>query len=370
MATLTQPSPSIHVASQSQPESLEAAPVRDALAAWLREQTDARVVTIEALSKLTGGAIQENWALSVRVEGGPFAGLHDWVVRTDSPSSIAVSRSRAEEFALLEAAFKTGATVPEPLWLNADGLRSVGSSSVSQGRSFFVMKRVGGTASGHLLTSDPKLVEDPDALSYSLGQNLARIHSIAPGHPGLAFLPEPEQHAALADIARYRAHLDDLGECNPILEWALRWCEKNAPSPLAPRLIHRDFRTGNYMVDAGRLSGILDWEFAGWGDRREDLGWFTARCWRFARPDREAGGISAIEPFLAGYRSEADLAISEPELRFWQIMAHLRWAVIALQQAARHTSGEQRSLELALTAQLVPGLELEIVRLIDGGFDD
>ena len=42
-------------------------------------------------------------------------------------------------------------------------------------------------------------------------------------------------------------------------------------------------------------------------------------------------------------------------------MAHVRWAVIACQQAARHVSGEQLSLELALTQHLVPELELEIL---------
>ena len=47
-------------------------------------------------------------------------------------------------------------------------------------------------------------------------------------------------------------------------------------------------------------------------------------------------------------------------------MAHLRWAVIALQQAERHRSGSQRSLELALTAHIVPELEQEILDLTAG----
>ncbi len=40
-------------------------------------------------------------------------------------------------------------------------------------------------------------------------------------------------------------------------------------------------------------------------------------------------------------------------------MAHLRWAVIALQQAQRHTAGGERSLELALTGRIVHELEYE-----------
>jgi hypothetical protein len=44
-------------------------------------------------------------------------------------------------------------------------------------------------------------------------------------------------------------------------------------------------------------------------------------------------------------------------------MAHIRWAVIAADQAQRHLSGEDRSLELALTGHIVPELEWEILRM-------
>jgi hypothetical protein len=46
-------------------------------------------------------------------------------------------------------------------------------------------------------------------------------------------------------------------------------------------------------------------------------------------------------------------------------MATVRWVVIALQQAARHWSGAEPSLELALTAHIVPGLELDLLTMIE-----
>jgi hypothetical protein len=43
-------------------------------------------------------------------------------------------------------------------------------------------------------------------------------------------------------------------------------------------------------------------------------------------------------------------------------MAHLRWAVIALQQGRRMTAGGETSLELALTGRLYPpALELAVL---------
>ena len=50
---------------------------------------------------------------------------------------------------------------------------------------------------------------------------------------------------------------------------------------------------------------------------------------------------------------------------FWQVMAEIRWAVIALQQAARNRSGQEMSLELALSGYLVPEMEVNMLTLID-----
>jgi hypothetical protein len=46
-------------------------------------------------------------------------------------------------------------------------------------------------------------------------------------------------------------------------------------------------------------------------------------------------------------------------------MAHIRWAVIALQQRERHRSGVERALELALTGHLLSDLEQEILALTE-----
>jgi len=44
-------------------------------------------------------------------------------------------------------------------------------------------------------------------------------------------------------------------------------------------------------------------------------------------------------------------------------MAHINWAIIALQRADRYVKGGEASLLLALTAHVVPGLEWEILNL-------
>ncbi len=316
-------------------------------------------VQLVSWQRLSGGAIQENVAVEALVASGAHAGRHDWVIRMDAPSAVAVSHSRANEYEILRAAHGAGVRVPEPLFLCED----------EGGRAFFAMRRVPGVAAGHRLVKDDALVPDRTRLARELGANLARLHRIAPPVASLAFLGKAPSDGALACVADYRKGLDELGavrgESWPALEWGLAWCARHAPAPLASRLLHRDYRTGNYLVHEGSLSAVLDWEFAGWGDPREDIGWMLARCWRFARPDREAGGIGSAGDFLAGYESEGGAKVGPEETAYWQVLAHLRWALIALQQAERHRSGSQDSLELALTAHIVPELEAEILALTE-----
>ena len=333
-----------------------AATATAAIERWLRAETRANAVRITRCERLSGGAIQDNWALDVHIEGGPWHGERAWVLRADGRSKVAASLTRAQEFAVLRVAHASGVIAPKPLFLCRD-------SSVLA-RDFFILERLPGIAAGHRLTREPALVPDPDALVHALGANLARLHAVRPPRAELEALSPPPANPALAAIAGYRSCLDRLDDAYPALEFGLRWCERHAPATFDVALIHRDYRTGNYLVDGGRTSGVLDWEFAGWGDSREDLGWFTARCWRFGGIDREAGGIAPLEPFLRGYESVAGHRPSRADLDYWQVMAHLRWAVIALQQAQRHRSGGERSLELALTGRIVDELEYEALRLI------
>ncbi len=332
---------------------------RQALATFLAHAAGATGVEIRTFEPLSGGAIQENWHLFAEVAGGPYAGRLDAVLRTDAPSKIAESHNRAQEFAVLRAAHAAGVTVPEPLWLSAD-------SSVI-GKPFFVMRRLTGTADRFRIVKDQRLAPDRALLLRRLAQEMARIHAIRPGTAGLAFLPEPAPNPALFWVARYRQFLDDLAWPYPGLEWGLRWLEIHAPS--SPEnglsLCHNDFRTGNFLVDESGLTAILDWEFAGWGDPLADIGWFCARCWRCGRDDLEAGGIGRREDFIAAYESASGRRIDSDAIAYWEVMAHVRWAIIAAQQADRHTSGVQPSLELALIGHALPEAELEILRMTE-----
>ncbi|MBL8672699.1 MAG: phosphotransferase family protein [Alphaproteobacteria bacterium] len=328
-----------------------------ALHDWVRAATGADAVSLTGARRLSGGAIQENWAVDLDSEGGSLDGRHALVLRGDAPSGVAVSRSRAEEFALLEVAFAAGVTVPEPLLLCVDA-RVVGVP-------FYLMRRASGTAAAFRMVKDPAVAAKADALAERLGEELARIHAIRPDDPAmrarLAFLGEPPANAALARVAEYRAHLDALPTAHPVLEWGLRWLERHAPPQVPATLCHGDFRTGNYMVDDGQLTALLDWEFASWSDPMEDLGYICAKAWRFGATGKRLGGIAPLDPFKRGYARVAPAGLPWGQLDYWEIMGTVRWGLVAVQQGERHISGGQASLELALTGRMVAEMEQDLL---------
>jgi len=332
---------------------------RAGLARFLATASQGRAVEIAGLAPLRGGAIQENWAVDAHFTDGVLAGYQRLVLRTAAPTGLSASLARSQEFAVLKAAFAAGVTVPEPLFASDD--------PTIFGKPFFIMRRVEGTAAAHRITRDATLDPALPAIAERLGRELARIHSIRPPRVDLAFLAPYEKVGPAHQVARFRTYLDGHPAPRPVLEWGIRWLETHTPPPTDPVLCHHDFRTGNYMLDGAALTGILDWEFSGWGDPHEDIGWFCSKGWRFARLDREAGGIADRASFYRGYESESGRPIDPQRVFFWEVLASVRWAIIALQQTDRYMIGRERNLDLALIGRRATECELEILVLLDPG---
>ena len=333
------------------PENLQ--PLQD----WLAGALGANSIAIKNAELLSGGAIGENWRSDVKVAGGSHAGAHSWVLRTDAASRMAMSHTRANEFACPRAAHDAGVLVPEPIM-------DCGDAAII-GAPLMVVGLLGGLALGPKIVRDPTIEKHGDELGSALGAELAKIHLVRPPHAGLDFLPVPDISPALVQVAQMRGNLDTLPEKRPALEYILAWLEENAPPAARVTLCHGDFRTGNYMVEEGKLNGILDWEFCHWGDPHLDVGWFCARCWRFGADAREAGGIASREAFYRGYNAVCDTPLDEDLISYWEILSAARWAVVALLQGARHITGDEPSSELLLTGVMAPEMEHEALMAIE-----
>ena len=139
------------------------------------------------------------------------------------------------------------------------------------------------------------------------------------------------------------------------------------PSPAEPVLCHHDFRTGNYLLDEDKLTGILDWEFAGWGDPHEDIAWFCTHGMAICSARQGSRRHRRPRAVLQRLREREPARDDPVRVHFWEVCELFRWAVIALPQSDRQMLGGERSLDLALTGRRASECELAILMLLDRG---
>ena len=77
------------------------------------------------------------------------------------------------------------------------------------------------------------------------------------------------------------------------------------------------------------------------------------------------GRARPFAAFQQAYEKAYGQPIHLQAMGCWQVMAEIRWAVIALQQANRNDSGAEYSLQLALSGQMVPEMEYHMLSLIE-----
>ena len=299
--------------------------------------------TVTSIRRLSGGASRRTSAVDMEgVEGNTRA----LILQQQRGGGLTNRSSVALEAALLRAAGEAGVPVPGVVAAGeADGLDA----------GWLVVERLEGEAIARRLLRDEAYEEARRRLTANAAEALARIHTIA--LDGLAGLPRSDP------LARPLEFLDITGELRPVLELAARWLDANRPIATGRTVVHGDFRMGNLLVNTSGLVGVLDWELAHAGDPAEDLGWLSARAWRFGGSG-EVGGFGQLDDLLTRYGEASGRVIDQATVRWWQAYATMKWAVICALQASAHLSGATRSVELAAIGRRVCESEWDLLGLM------
>ncbi len=300
-------------------------------------------VTIENLTRLSGGASRETWAFDAVAGDGTRTEL---VLRRDPPGRPGEPGAMGREARAIAAARAAGLAAPEVL-VSADQPDLFGSAGL-------VMRRVPGETIARRILRDDRYAQARERLVGDLARFAAGLHALEPP----ADLPAPDP---LADLA---ARLAEFGPVSEVFEIALQALRQDEPPRRGPVTVHGDLRLGNLIVGETSLNAVIDWELVHAGNPAEDLGWLCVRAWRFGAPGPVAGLGSRAE-LLAGYRAAGGADISLDELRWWETLGTLRWGVICLTQAWAHLSGAYRSVELATIGRRVCEQEWDLLTLLD-----
>jgi aminoglycoside phosphotransferase (APT) family kinase protein len=298
------------------------------------------------LSRIPGGASRETWLVEAEDER--------YVLRRDPPGSESLVPI-GDEFALIAAAAAAGSPVPEPLAFEPDGGRFETAG--------MLMAEVEGTSVAPRLLRKPEYEAARERLPGQLAETLAQIHAIDLASLD-GVLPDPPGDSALAQIEEWERQLDAVGEPLPAVELGLRWLRANLPEPAEARLVHGDYRLGNFIVDERGLAAVIDWELAHLGDPAEDVGWLCIRSWRFGNDELPVAGVGELDKFLAAYESAGGSPIDAERLRFWEVLGNVKWAIICARQARDHLTGVRRSHELASLGRRICEPEWDMLELI------
>lgn len=310
------------------------------LAAALRDALGP--VTIEGMTRLSGGASRETWAFDAVGADGSRTEL---VLRRDPPGRPSEPGAMSREARAIGRARTAGLAVPEVLlWTGKPDL---------WGSAGLVMRRIPGETVARRILRDDAYRQARKVLVGQLGEFAARLHALDP--PGDLPTPDP-----LPDL---RTMLATFGQASPVFEVAFRALEADPPPVRTPVTVHGDLRLGNLVVGPQSLRAVIDWELVHAGNPASDLGWLCVKAWRFGA-DAPVAGLGTREELLAAYRAAGGADISLAELRWWEIYGTLRWGVICMSQAWVHLSGAHRSVELAAIGRRVCEQEWDLLLLL------
>jgi aminoglycoside phosphotransferase (APT) family kinase protein len=161
------------------------------------------------------------------------------------------------------------------------------------GVPFYVMRHL----DGHVITQHlPPGLETHDArraLGLDLVDTLVEIHDADVSSPGLAAFQRPGSY-----LDRQVRRFTDLWQVNktrelPQVDDVARLLAERLPDPLAPTVVHGDYRLGNMMVaenEPTRILAVLDWEMGAIGDPRADVGYLLAT---YSEPDGRSSPLGS-----------------------------------------------------------------------------
>jgi aminoglycoside phosphotransferase (APT) family kinase protein len=209
--------------------------------------------------QIPGGYSKDTYMIGVVDRHGD---ARDIVLRRDFPAGP-TETSAADEFGILSKLSNLGLPVARPLEAVHD--RAV------LGQPFLVVERVPGENAADHFDQDPQLAR---SVCYQLADTLGRLHALDPVELGLTTGdvggPADQIRTNLEQWKSFWKRNRRTG--SPMVEAAFVWLEANIPADVARLVaVHGDARQHNVMIENGRLTALLDWEFIHAGDPAEDL---------------------------------------------------------------------------------------------------
>ncbi|WP_336971963.1 phosphotransferase family protein [Sphingobium aromaticiconvertens] len=310
---------------------------REKLTAYLCDRFGDPDLVVSHIQPVSGGFGKQTTIFAA--EGRELSG--EYVIRRDIGENAGLDTSCHlihREYPVIRAAFDRGFPAPDALWLDTE-------HKLLPGGHFIVMRRAPGKVAGNFFGAQGAIPED---LADILADKMAQLHAIEPLRE-LGDLTDTIRteywDLPLRDCVEryirnwYDFYLREQHTPSPALVALYGWLFDNIPdSPGTPRLIHGDIGFHNFLIDEGKMTALVDWEFAHIGDPAEELGYVNVTV----------GQSLDWERFMARYQAAGGQYVSPETLRFYGVWAYVRNASGANILSTRLISGLADDLKLTI----------------------
>lgn len=340
--------------------STETADRAEALLAIMRgagSVSDAARVT--SLEQLEGGFSRHSWVARIEDPDQPEALEQAYVVRVKPHGSV-LETSIEQEFRTYE--LLAGEPLPTP---GVHGFEPVDSPF---GGPFFVMDMLPGRSVNVWRRPDRELL-DADwngkrGLAEDFARYLAAIHAV--GADRLEGLIEARSFRQMVE------HWRDTWESvrllrDPVIDEAYAWVLDREPPPVAPCLVHSDYRIGNCLLQDGRITGVLDWELAFAGDPRFDLAYMSLdyHGGKFTTPGSPLlGAVADREWFLGRYEELTGQPVDREAVRTFAVLGALMLFAIMSTGIKVYATGRSTDVRMVWARFTFPGLRQDMAGLM------
>ncbi len=309
-------------------------------------------IQLSRLARMTGGASKEQFAFDLSHDAMPEK--QRYVLRMDPLEGI-VETCRLREAELLQALQglvpvpPVTACDPEGEYLGLPGVitQFVGGVTKPTDMAGQSVSGIGSSYGRYAELIAPQFLEILATLHSHQDWDMRQL-------PNFVMPSANTTEAAMYQVNAWaKVWAMDQVEPLPMITLTENWLRENAPVTEAPCLVHCDYRLGNFMFEepSGKITTILDWELAHFGDFHEDLAWVLQKLFGSWNEQGEflVCGLMKRDDFIRNYQELSGRQINPDSLRYFEVLNAWKCAIMDLSSAVIAGKNQNNHQDLLIT---------------------